>query len=175
LEKIINKNLPERIVDWNIEIKRRLDDYQFIKSLSNNVSLMKLGEKNVILKKFSNKDEESKRRFIYEVDSLCRLNHPCVIKLDCFFREGDNIYLQFPYYKNENLKEWLRKDKRSLNLIIRIFQLISLGILYIHSKGIIKFKIIKGIVHCDIKPENILISDEGKNILLIFDEGNINY
>ena len=93
----------------------------------------------------------------YEI--LSKFNHENVYKaIDMFISPNKNQYLITPYYQN-NLYDYVSK-KLPEKVIRQIMLQIISGINYIHSLNYI---------HRDIKPDNILISSEGKIILTDFD------
>jgi tRNA A-37 threonylcarbamoyl transferase component Bud32 len=159
-----NNLIPYKIMDMDIEIKRSLNDYIVDEKIANNVMLVRYADKKYVLKKFFITNQKERKSFLNEINALYKLNHPCIIKIQNYFIENENVYLQSDYYENGNFQLWLKKEKRDLKTIIRIFHQISNTILYCHNNGII---------HCDIKPQNIVIygdeEDRVKPILIDFD------
>ena len=93
----------------------------------------------------------------YEI--LSKFNHENVHKvIDMFVAPNKNQYLITPYYQN-NLYNYTSK-KLPEKVIKQIIYQIVCGVNYLHS---LKY------IHRDIKPDNILISSEGKIILTDFD------
>ena len=93
----------------------------------------------------------------YEI--LSKFNHENIHKvIDMFVSKNQNQYLITPYYKN-NLYDYVSK-KLPEKAIKQIIYQILCGVNYLHS---LKY------LHRDIKPDNILISSEGKIILTDFD------
>jgi len=93
----------------------------------------------------------------YEI--LSKFNHENIHKvIDMFVAPNKNQYLITPYYQN-NLYNYTSK-KLPEKVIKQIIYQIVCGVNYLHS---LKY------IHRDIKPDNILISSEGKIILTDFD------
>ena len=93
----------------------------------------------------------------YEI--LSKFNHENIHKvIDMFVAPNKNQYLITPYYQN-NLYDYTSK-KLPEKVIKQIIYQILCGVNYLHS---LKY------IHRDIKPDNILISSEGKIILTDFD------
>ena len=93
----------------------------------------------------------------YEI--LSKFNHENIHKvIDMFVAPNKNQYLITPYYQN-NLYNYTSK-KLPEKVIKQIIYQIVCGVNYLHS---LKY------IHRDIKPDNILISAEGKIILTDFD------
>ena len=95
-----------------------------------------------------------------EIESLCKLDHPNIIKLYDYFTKNDNLILILEYCKNGSLQNYI-KEKGPLNeeKFLILFKEIVEALKYIHSQNII---------HGDIKPLNILINKYGKAILCDF-------
>ena len=93
----------------------------------------------------------------YEI--LSKFNHENIHKvIDMFVAPNKNQYLITPYYQN-NLYNYTSK-KLPEKVIKQIIYQIVCGVNYLHS---LKY------IQRDIKPDNILISSEGKIILTDFD------
>ena len=93
----------------------------------------------------------------YEI--LSKFNHENIYKaIDMFISQNKNQYLITQYYQN-NLYDYVTKKLPEKVIKQIIFQIIC-GINYLHS---LKY------LHRDIKPDNILLSSEGKVILTDFD------
>ena len=93
----------------------------------------------------------------YEI--LSKFNHENIHKvIDMFISKNNNQYLITPYYQN-NLYDYVSKKLPEKVIKQIIFQVLC-GINYLHS---LKY------IHRDIKPDNILLSSEGKIIITDFD------
>ena len=93
----------------------------------------------------------------YEI--LSKFDHENIHKvIDMFISKNNNQYLITQYYKN-NLYDYTSK-KLPEKVIKQIIYQIICGIKYLHS---LKY------IHRDIKPDNILLSSEGKIVITDFD------
>lgn len=105
-------------------------------------------------------DEESKKRFINEAQTASKLEHPniCTIYEIDETDEGQ-IFIAMSYYEGKTLKEKLNEGllsvEESINIVVQLARALSKA----HSKGII---------HRDVKPANIFITDDGQVKLLDF-------
>ncbi len=103
------------------------------------------------------KYESIRKRFLREAHLAAKLIHPSIIPIFSIHQESDQIYYTMPYVEGETLREMLRKKEASLGYLIRIFWSVCQGIAYSHSKGIL---------HRDIKAENIIVGKFGEVMIL---------
>lgn len=92
-----------------------------------------------------------------EIESLSKLDHPGVVKYEESIVDGDNIYVVMEFVEGETLEEMREKGPLSLSQIQRYTLQLIEALEHIHSEGII---------HSDLKPENIII-DKNDNIRII--------
>ena len=96
---------------------------------------------------------------VKQFEILSKFDHENIHKvIDMFVAPNKNQYLVTPYY-SKNLYDYVTKNLPERVIKQIILQVIN-GAKYLHS---LKY------LHRDIKPDNILISDEGKIILTDFD------
>jgi len=97
------------------------------------------------------KNKEAVKKFYAEAELVMRLNHPNIVEIFSLEKNKGVPFIAMEYIEGKTLRELLNK-KRLLDsqTIINISLDITKGLEYIHSKGII---------HKDIKPKNILITD----------------
>ena len=96
---------------------------------------------------------------VKQFEILSKFDHENIHKVvDMFIAPNKNQYLVTPYYSN-NLYNYVTK-KLPEKVIKQIILQIIKAIKYLHSLNYL---------HRDIKPDNILISNEGKIILTDFD------
>ena len=97
--------------------------------------------------------------FFAESRLLYRAAHPHVVQIQYACACDTNIYLALPYYKNGSLKDLAKNKTLTMREIIRFSIQACSGLHNIHSKGLI---------HFDIKPDNILLSNRMEALISDF-------
>jgi len=105
-------------------------------------------------------DHESKRRFIREAQSASSLQHNNI----CTIHEVDEtpdgqLFIAMDYYTGETLKQRIRRGALEVKEILDITQQTAEGLKKAHENGI---------VHRDVKPANIFITEDGTIKILDF-------
>ena len=98
-------------------------------------------------------DEGFAQRFEREAQSLARLNHPHIVTIHDFGRAGPYFYLLMELVEGVNLRQLLRSQRLKPREALAIVPPICEALEYAHDRGI---------VHCDIKPENLLLDAQGR-------------
>ncbi|XP_077222414.1 G-type lectin S-receptor-like serine/threonine-protein kinase LECRK2 [Tasmannia lanceolata] len=99
--------------------------------------------------------EEGEREFRAETRAIGRTHHRNLVRLLGFCDEGSHRLLVYEYMGNGSLANLIFKNQRRLDWTdrVRIATDIARGILYLHEDCE------PHIIHCDIKPQNILMDD----------------
>ncbi|BFI30106.1 serine/threonine-protein kinase PRP4 [Marchantia polymorpha subsp. ruderalis] len=122
-----------------------------IKIIRNNETMFKAGQQElVILKKLAGADPENKRHCVRLLSSFEYRSHLCLV--------FESLHM--------NLREILKKFGRNIG--------INLNAVRVYAKQLfIALKHLKncGVLHCDIKPDNMLVN-EAKNVLKLCDFGS---
>ncbi|XP_021299660.1 serine/threonine-protein kinase prpf4B [Herrania umbratica] len=122
-----------------------------IKIIRNNETMHKAGQLEVqILKKLAGADPDNKRHCVCFLSSFKYRNHLCLV--------FESLHM--------NLREVLKKFGRNIGLKLTAVRAYAkqLFIALKHLKNC-------GVLHCDIKPDNMLVN-EAKNVLKLCDFGN---
>lgn len=107
----------------------------------------------VLRPEFAN-DPEFIERFDREALAATSLAHPNIVSIYDVGEEGDIFYIVMEYVDGETLKDYVKKHgKLSVEETIDIMEQLTSAIQHAHENGLI---------HRDIKPQNILIDRSGK-------------
>lgn len=113
-------------------------------------------ERNVAIKVLRgdlSNDEKFIRRFKREALSVSNLSHPNIVEVYDVGEEEGNYYIVMEYIEGKTLKQLLQKrGALTLTEVIDIMSQLSDGLSHAHEAYII---------HRDIKPQNIMIQDNG--------------
>ncbi|XP_024020995.1 G-type lectin S-receptor-like serine/threonine-protein kinase At2g19130 [Morus notabilis] len=101
---------------------------------------------------------QGEKQFRTEVSTIGSIQHVNLVRLHGFCSQGTKRLLVYGYMSNGSLDAHLFHEKNSNVLVwetrYRIALGIARGLVYLHEKCR------NCIIHCDIKPENILLDDE---------------
>ncbi|MCI9279602.1 MAG: Stk1 family PASTA domain-containing Ser/Thr kinase [Bacilli bacterium] len=138
------------------------DRYQIIKSIGEggmaNVYLAydTILDRNVAVKLLRgdlSSDEKFVRRFRREALSASSLNHPNIVEVYDVGEEGGDYYIVMEYIEGKHLKDLIKKrGKLTISEVVDIMMQITDGMSLAHDSYII---------HRDIKPQNIMILENG--------------
>ena len=105
-------------------------------------------------------NEDSKRNIINEAKIAATLDHPNICTIhEVGETDEEQIFIAMSYYEGETLKRKIKKGKLGNDEIENIIKQIAKGLSAAHEKGI---------VHKDIKPDNIFITKSGNVKILDF-------
>jgi TolB-like protein/Tfp pilus assembly protein PilF/predicted Ser/Thr protein kinase len=98
-------------------------------------------------------DEELRARFKREAQAAATLNHPNIITVYEVAEHENRPFIAMEYVEGESLKDLIAKEELSIGEVLAVALQISDGLAAAHQAGI---------VHRDIKPQNILMGKDGR-------------
>ena len=105
-------------------------------------------------------DPEMRERFRREAEAAARLVHPFICAIADMGTAGDIEYLAMPYYAGGSLADLLSRQKTvAPGAAAAIATQVACALDYAHRRGV---------VHRDIKPDNILFDEDGNVALTDF-------
>ncbi|KAJ6908370.1 G-type lectin S-receptor-like serine/threonine-protein kinase LECRK3 [Populus alba x Populus x berolinensis] len=113
------------------------------------------GKKAIAVKRLEKVVSESEREFLTEMRSIGKTHHKNLVRLLGYCTEGSHRLLVYEYMSNGSLANLLFRNERIPDWSdrVKIALDIAKGILYLHEECEAP------IIHCDIKPHNILMDD----------------
>lgn len=113
----------------------------------------------IVTKKIAKSTLDSPDNFFDESKALYASAHPNVVQIHYACQDADHIYLAMPYYQKGSVKGLITDQHMTVREIVTTGCQVLSGLHNIHSKGLI---------HFDVKPNNILLSDRGEALLADF-------
>ncbi len=105
---------------------------------------------------------ELRERFLREARTAAQLSHPNIVPIHAVEEHGDLVFFVMAYIDGETLGQRVRRaGPLSFSLTARVTQEVAWALGYAHGRGV---------VHRDIKPDNILL-DKGSGRALVTDFG----
>jgi len=115
-------------------------------TLQREVALKVLGERFA-------EDESYRQRFLKEARAAARLNHPNIVQIYDFGRVGATFYIAMEFVQGESVGDYLRRNGRfqETEAVATVRQACT-ALRVAHGAGI---------VHRDVKPDNLVMSADG--------------
>ncbi len=102
---------------------------------------------------------DERKRFEIEAQAAAALNHSNITIIHAIEKEGDNVFIVMEFIDGIELKDKVKSGTISTKELLNIAIQIAEGLEAAHKKGI---------VHRDIKSQNIMITNEGKVKIMDF-------
>ncbi len=104
--------------------------------------------------------QKLREAFFSEVYSAGKMQHPSVVSVYDAGQEGDMNYIVMEFVDGVTLQDYITGDKNlTTNQIVDVIYQCAKGLNYVHRQGVI---------HRDIKPGNIMLSNEGEVKIMDF-------
>jgi eukaryotic-like serine/threonine-protein kinase len=105
-----------------------------------------------ILRETYSSDPTFRERFRQEAKAAANLSHPNIVTIHDFGLDSGRLFIVMEYVPGDHLKSLLKKRKRfSIDETLSLMVQACAGVGYAHRAGL---------VHCDIKPHNMLITPD---------------
>ncbi|MEZ4383819.1 MAG: serine/threonine-protein kinase [Nannocystaceae bacterium] len=98
-------------------------------------------------------DESSRLRMLREAQAMARLQHPNVVAVFDVGDYGGRIWLAMELVEGQTLGAWMRASPRAWPEVVAVLVAAAQGLAAAHGAGL---------VHRDVKPENVMISGDGR-------------
>ena len=105
-----------------------------------------------ILREDYTNDKEFREQFKQEAKAAANLSHPNIVTVHDFGFDEDQVFIVIEYIEGKDLKSLMRENKPfSVEDAVGLMAQACAGIGYAHRAGL---------VHCDVKPHNMLVSND---------------
>src|SRR5690606_4816108 len=98
-------------------------------------------------------------RLMREAQAIARLSHPNVVSVYDVGRHGEAVFVAMELVEGVTLTSWLSEESRALDDVLDVFAKAGRGLAAAHEAGL---------VHRDFKPDNVLVSPDGRVRVLDF-------
>ena len=100
-------------------------------------------------------------KFYKEAQTLAQFHHPSIIPILTSFKENNTAYFVMRYIPGQSLAQYVKQLSGEIaeQEILDIIKPVLEGLKEIHKKGLL---------HLDVKPQNIYIPEQGDPLLLDF-------
>ncbi len=107
------------------------------------------------------RDAAIKARFIEEARVMTRLRHRNIVQLHHFFEDAGRFFMALEYVSGRSLDDMLDERPLTVPETCNLARQILEGLAYVHTLD-------EPVVHRDIKPSNILVTPEGRAVIIDF-------
>ncbi len=109
----------------------------------------------------SNAYSDAKQKFLQEGRTLGQFNHPGIVRIFYYFEENNTAYLVMEYLRGQTLGQLLKNRGGKLPETEALFYTKKIGqaLEVLHQEQFL---------HRDIKPDNIMLADDGRVVLIDF-------
>lgn len=109
-------------------------------------------DRQVAVKELMSSDPEGVERLRREAMAMARLDHPNVVRVFDARQLGDRLFIAMEHLAGGTLRQWCEQPRSHLE-ILNVFGQAARGLSAAHAEGI---------VHRDFKPDNVLLTQDGR-------------
>lgn len=105
--------------------------------------------------------ESMKQRFLQEARTLARFSHPSIVQIYDVFEENGTAYIVMEFLRGKPLSKILEErggpldEQEAVNYVVKVCEALEI----VHGAGLL---------HRDIKPDNIIVCQDGRVVLIDF-------
>jgi len=132
-------------------------------SQSKNTPTKQVAIKVIKHREASGYGSERKKRLVREAHALTKIDHPNIVHPLEVVLVNDSPALIMEYIQGQPLHRWAKQHKPDIRTAAVLIKELAQAVLHAHRRGVI---------HCDLKPQNILVTNvDSKPSLKIIDFG----
>jgi eukaryotic-like serine/threonine-protein kinase len=98
-------------------------------------------------------------RFLREIKFAARLQHPHIVSVYDSGETAGRLWFTMPYVEGESLRDRLRRGPLPVGQAVRLAYQVAQALRFAHEHGVL---------HRDVKPENILLTRDGSTLVADF-------
>jgi eukaryotic-like serine/threonine-protein kinase len=106
-----------------------------------------------ILHEHHSRDDDYVERFRHEARAVAQLSHPNIVTVIDRGEAGGRQFIVFEYVEGANLKELVSREQLPVRRVLELGLEVARALGFAHAQGI---------VHRDVKPQNVLLSADGR-------------
>ncbi|MGH1340096.1 MAG: tetratricopeptide repeat protein [Nannocystales bacterium] len=116
-------------------------------------------ERMVALKILHASRPSEQPRLVSEARALAQVNHPNVITVHDVGRWEERVFVAMELIEGQTLRQWRRDARRSWRDVAEVYGDAAKGLAAAHDAGI---------VHRDVKPSNVMVTEQGRVVVVDF-------